>query len=51
VIDIAGGGSFYKRNKSHFTRAEAHHFLGTGMNYTGPVSLFWAVNKTVSGTG
>jgi hypothetical protein len=39
VNDIAGGGSFYKRNKSHFTRAEAHHFLNAGMNYTGAPSL------------
>jgi hypothetical protein len=39
VNDIVSGTSFYKRNKSHFTRAEAHHFLNSGVNYTGTPSL------------
>jgi hypothetical protein len=39
VNDITGGGSFYKANKNHFTRAEAHYFLNAGMTYTGASSL------------
>jgi hypothetical protein len=39
VNDITCGESFYKRNKSHFTRAEAHYFLNARTEYTGVPSL------------
>jgi hypothetical protein len=31
--DIAGGGSFYKRNKAYFTKSEAHYFLSSRITY------------------
>jgi hypothetical protein len=39
LCDIVNGESFYKRNKSHFTRGEAHYFLNTYLPYTGPLSV------------
>jgi len=33
INDIAGGGSFYKKNMKFFTRAEAHYFLCSKVPY------------------
>lgn len=39
ICDITSWESFYKRNKEHFTRAEAHFFLRSDIPYQKPSSV------------
>jgi len=39
ICDITSGESFFKRNKSYFTRAEAHFFLLSDIPYLEPLSV------------
>ena len=39
LIDIVSGGSFYRKNKNYFTKAEAHHFLSSQITFKGISSV------------
>ena len=39
LTDIVSGGSFYRKNKTFFTKAEAHFFLSSGMSYNNSSSV------------
>ena len=39
ICDMSVGGSFYKKNKEYFTKADAHFFLVSDIPYQYPASL------------